>query len=98
MSDFQSRIRKWSEDRNLIEGSTPEKQMHKLDEETQELLDAIYDDNTDEIVDAIGDIQVVLAVICSQLDLDIDACREAAWLQIKDRKGKMIDGVFVKEA
>jgi hypothetical protein len=40
----------------------------------------------------------VLAVMCAQLRLDIDECREIAWEQIKDRKGKMVDGVFVKEA
>ena len=49
------------------------------------------------LVNAIGDIQVVLAVMCAQLGLSIDACREVAWNEIKDRRGKMVDGVFVKE-
>ena len=30
-------------------------------------------------------------------DLDFDECVKAAWDEIKDRKGRMIDGVFVKE-
>jgi len=25
-------------------------------------------------------------------------CLETAWIDIKDRKGKMVDGIFVKEA
>ncbi|WP_243721502.1 MazG-like family protein [Macrococcus bovicus] len=36
--------------------------------------------------------------ICEALDLDLIECVELAYNEIKDRKGKMIDGVFVKEA
>lgn len=94
---MERRIKQWASDRNLIEGSTPQKQIDKLDEEVAELVDAIGFDDMDETIDAIGDIQVVLAVMCAQLNLDIDECREIAWSAIKDRKGKMVDGVFVKE-
>ena len=95
--DWKERIKQWAADRNLINGSTPLEQMQKLAEEFMELLDALNHNNIDDIKDAIGDTQVVLAVICAQLGLDIDECREIAWDQIKDRKGKMVDGVFVKE-
>lgn len=95
---WKDRVTKWADDRNLIVGSVPALQMSKLAEEVQELSDAILRDDCAEICDAIGDIQVVLAVMCAQLKLDIDECREIAWEQIKDRKGKMVDGVFVKEA
>ena len=94
---FGGRVAQWAEDRNLIEGSTPQHQIDKLDEEVGELVDALGFDNRPEIIDAIGDIQVVLAVMCAQMGLSIDECREAAWDEIKDRKGKMVDGVFVKE-
>ena len=94
---FGGRVAQWAEDRNLIDGSTPRLQMTKLFEECEELSHALQDEDTKEIVDAIGDIQVVLAVMCAQIGLDIDACREVAWNEIKDRRGKMVDGVFVKE-
>ena len=99
MSDlsFGWRVAEWAEERNLIEGSTPRLQMTKLFEECEELSHALQDDDLSETIDAIGDIQVVLAVICAQLGLNIDECREVAWNEIKDRRGKMIDGVFVKE-
>ena len=97
MSDWKERIKQWAADRNLIEGSTPWKQMSKLDEEVGELGDGLRIESTDDIKDAIGDIQVVLAVMCAQLNIDIDECRELAWNEIKDRKGRMVDGVFVKE-
>ena len=95
--DWKERIKQWAADRNLIEGSTAFKQVRKLIEETEELAFALHENNVEETKDAIGDIQVVLAVMCAQLGLDIDECREIAWEQIKDRKGKMVDGVFVKE-
>jgi NTP pyrophosphatase (non-canonical NTP hydrolase) len=94
---FGGRVAQWAEDRNLIEGSTPRLQMTKLFEECEELSHALQDSDLGETIDAIGDIQVVLGVICTQLKISIDDCREAAWEQIKDRKGKMVDGVFVKE-
>ena len=97
MSDWKERIKQWAADRNLIEGSTPTRQIGKLNEECSELAVAIWRSNTDDIKDAIGDIQVVLAVMWAQLGIDIDECREIAWNEIKDRKGRMVDGVFVKE-
>ena len=97
MSDWKERIKQWANDRNLIEGSSPIMQIAKLDEERQELLDALYAGSIADIKDAIGDIQVVLAVMCAQLGIDIDECREIAYEQIKDRKGRMVDGMFVKE-
>ena len=97
MSDWKDRTKQWAADRNLIEGSTPTKQFVKLIEEVGELARAIQLGCQVDITDAIGDIQVVLAVMCAQLGIDIDECRELAWNEIKDRKGRMIDGVFVKE-
>lgn len=98
MTDWKDRINQWSGDRNLTNGSKPQNQMVKLYEETTELLAALQKEDIAEIVDAIGDIQVVLGVICAQLNLDIDECREAAWEEIKDRRGKMVNGVFVNDA
>jgi hypothetical protein len=48
--------------------------------------------------DAIGDIAVVLQVIASQIGTTLTECQELAWQEIKDRRGKMVDGVFVKDA
>lgn len=38
-----------------------------------------------------------LAGVCDCFNLDLIDCVQAAWDDIKDRKGRMIDGVFVKE-
>ena len=172
MQQLIKQIERWAEERNLIEGSTPQKQFLKLAEEIGELITGHNKQNLELIKDAVGDCFVVLAILSKQtgyLDLEGDyweasECKEApvalykqnenyslqhilsnqgilamqlldqekagseeeiyyclglitynlvhysygqgldfkdcvqhAYDQIKDRKGKMVDGVFVKE-
>lgn len=97
MNHFDS-IRLWAAARNLIEGSSPDRQMDKLIEEVNELDMAILQDNREEFIDAIGDCAVVLTIMAAQKGLNVEDCIAAAYDQIKDRKGMMVDGVFVKEA
>ena len=184
-------IEQWAEDRNLIEGSTPQKQFIKLMEEFGELCSGVAKNKPDVIKDSIGDCFVVMVILAKQNHIDsvlekisdldssfekisdldssfekisdlnsfkhvfelgveeiivetvvslgmlgmlaselmgqnlemptkVDAifgwpylslklisrkynlmltdCVQAAWDEIKDRKGRMIDGVFVKES
>jgi NTP pyrophosphatase (non-canonical NTP hydrolase) len=72
--------------------------MLKLIEEVGELASGIAKDNRDVQVDSIGDIFVVLTILSQQLNLDIEKCVESAYNEIKERKGKTINGVFVKES
>lgn len=97
MEHFRN-IRGWAEARNLIQGSTPEKQFVKLVEEIGELAAGIMRKNRGAIMDGIGDAVVVLTILAAQHGVTIEECIDAAWDEIKDRKGRMIDGVFVKEA
>lgn len=150
------KIEQWAEDRNLILGSTPQKQFIKLMEEFGELCAGIARNDKEKIKDSIGDCGVVLIILNEQCQIEKDLiltwgceiespesqfvkftmrylndlswlidggndkfvlselitelngyahyygftmleCLEHAYEQIKDRKGKMIDGVFVKE-
>jgi NTP pyrophosphatase (non-canonical NTP hydrolase) len=38
-----------------------------------------------------------LTALSEKLEIDIYDCLECSWNEIKDRKGKMVNGVFVKE-
>ena len=91
------KIRQWTLDRNLQEGD-PKGQILKLLEESGELASGLAKNNEAEVKDAIGDILVVLTVLSLQLGINIEECLELAYLEIKDRKGKLINGVFVKES
>jgi NTP pyrophosphatase (non-canonical NTP hydrolase) len=91
-------IRQWATDRNLIEGSDIKSQFVKLIEEAGELADAIVKKNDIEFADAIGDMVVVLTIMAAQNKMLIEDCIDGAWQEIKDRKGKMVDGTFLKDA
>lgn len=95
---YADRIRQWASDRNLIEGSDVKSQFVKLMEEAGELASAIAKQRDDEFADAVGDMFVVLTILSAQKGMDIEECIAGAWLEIKDRKGRMVDGVFVKDA
>ena len=92
---YEEKIIQWHYDRNLIEGSTDKDQYMKLIQEMGELSDNICKGK--DIKDDIGDMIVVLINIAERNDLSITDCVRTAWDDIKDRRGKMVDGVFVKE-
>ena len=99
MPDRFADIEIWATERGLLKPSDNDThaQMMKLCEEVGELAAALVRDRKDEAYDAIGDIVVVLTILSAQLEQPIENCIEAAWDQIKDRKGKTVDGVFIKE-
>ena len=97
MEQLIGKVEQWFVDRNLhsLNGAG---QLVKLTEEVRELEDAFISDDRAEEIDAVGDILVVLIGYCMQRDLDIMDCLASAYEEIKDRKGKVIDGIFWKEA
>jgi len=85
----------WHLARNLIHGSSDKDQVLKLIQEVGELSDSICKEQSP--IDDIGDIMVVLINIIVRNNLSVTECLNHAYNDIKDRKGKMIDGIFVKE-
>ena len=97
LSELVALIQNWAWDRSLIGGSTTNAQMLKLMEEVGELAGGVCKDKADVIKDSIGDAFVVLTIIAAQMGWSIEECVQTAYEEIKDRKGRMIQGVFVKE-
>lgn len=171
LNAYRDLILGWARDRNLIEGSTPEKQLDKLFEEVGEYAGAsarhTVPEKREEMLlkmqDGLGDVFVVVCIMAAQMGVELDfddmeeyteegrngvmyltmgclaglveaehqgmndqslieypehfyfatataaavakrngfdflECIGMAWNEIKDRKGRMVDGVFVKEA
>ena len=65
-------------------------------EEAGELGRAVLKNDNEEFVDAIGDMVVVLTNLAHLGGTTIEACIDAAYAEIKSRKGKMVNGTFVK--
>lgn len=93
---YVDNIKQWHHDRNLIDGATDKDQVCKLIQEVGELSDNVCKNK--DIRDDIGDCIVVLINIAERHNVSLNECLAFAWHDIKDRKGKMVDGIFVKEA
>ena len=90
-------IRYWAEERGLYDKGDPKTQALKLVEEVGETCRAILKDNREEAIDGIGDCVVVLTNLAELMDVSIEECIEAAYIEISQRTGKMVNGTFKKD-
>jgi hypothetical protein len=51
-----------------------------------------------EVADGIGDMLVTIIILAELVELESLDCLQLAYDEIKGRKGKMVDGLFVKES
>ena len=106
MDELIRNVIQWAADRNIIEGSTAIKQLDKTSEEFNELQRAVAlhlrdpgsEGTFDEVGDAFGDILVTLIIASHQLHVSLPIALEQAYNTIKDRKGRLMDGKFLKDA
>lgn len=96
MNELICKVIDWAEERNLINGSDTKTQCLKLVSEVGELSDSVNKGTS--LIDDIGDCLVVLAIIAEQNSLDLQYCLNHAYDEIKDRKGIMLDGAFIRES
>ena len=87
----------WANERGLLKPENHLKQMGKMVSEVGELCDAIIKEDKNGQIDGIGDVLVTLIILANQLGYDIEDCLEVAYTEIKNRKGKNINGTFIKE-
>ena len=95
MEDLVNKVSQWHSDRNLTDGSDDKSQTLKLLQELGELSDSVCKEKP--ILDDIGDMLVVMINLCERNNITLEQCLQVAYNDIKDRKGRMVDGVFVKE-
>ncbi|EJV6891195.1 MULTISPECIES: MazG-like family protein [Bacteria] len=97
MNELVKLVEKWAREKNL-DIAEPEKQMLKVVEEVGEVAAALARNNKNDLRDGIGDVVVTLVILAMQNDMDLYECLNQAYNEIKDRKGKNVNGVFVKES
>ena len=91
-------IRQWANDRGIYDKGDTKTQLIKLQEEMGELAKATLEKDQEEVIDAIGDMVVVLTNLAHLNNVNIETCIATAYNVIAKRKGKMINGTFVKDA
>ncbi|AXY24926.1 hypothetical protein CL176_02180 [Suicoccus acidiformans] len=97
LDKYEKSISEWSIARNL-HTQDPNAQFTKVEEEVAEIGEALESGDKTELMDAIGDTFVTIVILAQQSGLSFLDCVRMAYNEIKDRKGQLIDGVFVKEA
>ena len=90
-------IRLWAFERGIFNKGDVKTQYVKLQEESGEVARAIIKGDSAELKDGIGDMVVVLTNLAHLAGLEIEDCIKSAYDVINQRKGKMINGSFVKD-
>ena len=90
-------IRDWADERGLYDKGDTKTQTLKLMEEAGEICRAVLKGNHEDVVDGIGDCVVVLTNLAELQGVSIEECMDAAYDEIKNRKGKMDNGTFKKD-
>ncbi|WP_206670438.1 MazG-like family protein [Streptococcus salivarius] len=95
------KINEWADSRGLKQADSKIQWM-RITEEVGEIRDVLlkptkFTEPQAALKDAIGDTLVTIIVLAHQLDLDVTECLSIAYEEIKNRKGKMVNGTFVKK-
>lgn len=108
--DLKEKVLYWADDKDLLYPENADKQFMKFIEEVfefkkeydfKDIRRDFGDDEPDILEDMMlemGDIFVTLIILCEQLGIDPVVCLSMAYEKISKRKGKTINGQFIKES
>ena len=97
MDELINNVKTWASEKDLLKKENIHAQMLKVLEEVGETAGALLKNKNKEIIDGLGDSFVTLIILCYQLDLEPKQCLQSAWDEIKNRKGKTVNGTFIRE-
>lgn len=108
--EFTKKVIDWADDKHLLIERNADagelvkqvnvkrsRQLLKFHEECGELTEDYLKNNGEHIVDSFGDVLVTLVIFAEQMDIPLSKCWNKAWSHIKNRKGKTVNGTFVKD-
>lgn len=95
--NLNEKVVAWGKERNIVSPENTPKQFMKVIEEIGELSAGINKRDKDKIIDSMGDIQVTLILLAADLGIDYNGSLETAYNVIANRKGKTVNGVFIKK-
>ena len=104
METLISLVEQWAQEKGITDYEHWGKQFMKFQEEAIELHTemvlndkSIYHIDKEDMKLEMGDVLVTLIVLATQQDIELSECLQLAWDKIKNRRGKTINGKFVKE-
>lgn len=96
LDDLIIKVEDWAQERGIFDNSTPKDQALKTVSEVGEFADNVLKGR--DCRDDIGDIIVTLILQCKLQETTLTECLSLAYEEIAARKGKMVNGTFVKES
>ena len=97
MNELIKAVEQWRIGKNLHKGNS-DRQALKFYEEAGEVGAALSRNKLDDLKDGIGDTVVTLIILAQQHGMTLEECLQYAYDEIKERKGKTINGTFIKES
>lgn len=97
--ELEKGVQQWAGQKGIFEKSGPDLQIDKTQEELDELIEEIKEGGTKRDIELeMGDVLVTLCIQAAMQGTSLSHCLEQALNKITKRKGKMVNGLFVKEA
>lgn len=90
-------ILQFFEEKGLYAKTDEFKQFDKLEEETAELYEALRHESKESILSEAGDVYICLLNTLHCLGLTMEDAVNAATDKVVNRKGEVVEGLFVKE-
>ena len=87
----------WADSKDFRNNSTVKIQFAKFGEEIGEYWEAVCIDDKPAIADELGDVALCVVMQVYMHNLDLEKLLAATVKKVTKRKGKMVDGLFVKE-
>ncbi|WP_322763651.1 MazG-like family protein [Staphylococcus epidermidis] len=96
LGQLVKQVEQWSINKNLHNGNS-DRQALKFYEEAGEVAAALSRNDKEALKDGIGDTIVTLIILAQQQGWTLEECLQYAYEEIKNRKGKTINGTFIKD-
>lgn len=100
MTNFQkleAKVLFWAANKGLTDSNNAKNQTLKMCAEAGEVADAVLKDDKKEVMMEVGDVLVTLSILGFIEGFTLEEAFEVAYNKIKDRKGKTVNGTFIKE-
>ena len=93
----EQKVLVWADEKGILSPKNRNKQTLKFISEAGELSDEICKEDVEAAKVELGDVLVTLSIVAAQMDTDLQTCFDLAYEKISKRKGKTINGTFIKE-
>lgn len=94
---LETQVLEWADGKGILFKGNENNQLTKFNEEAEEFTEAVDDGDLEAIQSEAGDVLVTLIIQLNLQGFSLEEALQCAYDKISKRKGKLVNGVFVKE-